>query len=517
MKWTALLTSGILILASGAFALGRMPVAERDQELHRSPPALVEGVVRLRTLAEEGRFSQVMDSASWLADVYGPRVTGSSSLEASARWVEERLRGWGMTAVREPYGVPDDGLSGAGTIPLRARLTVSKPIAIHAEGVAVAGAAGTSGPLSRELIYVETLDRVGSHGAFEPEVLRDKWILFGEVPSAASPRSPEPLRMSDSELLRLERPTSISEVDKGEELPLVRVGPGIRGGRTAVGQSVIDAALVKSGAVGVIRHHPAGFHLIPSISSPNPLPHLPSVWVSAETFGRLARTLQKGIALSATVDIEVEAAHMRPFNLLAEIPGHDPSAGVVMLGAHLDSVHAGTGATDNAAGVAVAMDALRLLRESGLPLRRTVRVAFWTGEEQGLLGSRAYVADHAAQLRQDLWGYFNLDGGGGAIRGLYDQGSWAAEPVLRQLLSPLRDLGAATVAAGSALNSDHVAFAERNLLGWHFLQDDAGYAFAKHTNFDTYERLRSADMERNVVIVAVLLYMASNYPGSVLP
>jgi Zn-dependent M28 family amino/carboxypeptidase len=237
------------------------------------------------------------------------------------------------------------------------------------------------------------------------------------------------------------------------------------------------------------------------------------------------RLLEKG----APVRLEMESTnHVHAdtpdaFNVVGEIPGTDKRDEIVLIGAHLDSWHAGTGATDNAAGCAVMMEALRMLKAASLPLRRTVRLALWTGEEQGLLGVRAYVREHIGDratmalapghAQHDV--YFNLDAGTGAIRGLFLQGNDEARAVITDWLRAVAHLGAGTVSIRDSEpgGSDHQAFDEIGVPGFQFIQDPGDYedrTHTHHTNMDVYEALDARTLDRNAVIVAAVVYQAAN-------
>jgi Zn-dependent M28 family amino/carboxypeptidase len=253
----------------------------------------------------------------------------------------------------------------------------------------------------------------------------------------------------------------------------------------------------------------------------NPTPQPPQIIVASEHYGRIARTLDKNIPV--TIELNVDNRYhdetLDSFNVIAEIPGTDKADEVVMLGAHFDSWHAGTGATDNAAGSAAMLEAMRLLKFTGLTTRRTVRLALWTGEEQGLLGSRAYVKQHFAdpetmQLKPEhakLSAYFNMDNGTGAIRGVYLQSNEAVRPVFAAFMSPFENLGMTTLAIRNTGATDHVAFDEVGLPGFQFIQDPVEYStYSHHTNMDLYERVQPQDMMKNAVIIASFVYHTAN-------
>jgi hypothetical protein len=252
-------------------------------------------------------------------------------------------------------------------------------------------------------------------------------------------------------------------------------------------------------------------------------PLLPTAVVAAEHYGRIARTLAKGVPVTLELDAvnRFHDADPDAFNVVAELPGGDPrlAGEVVMLGAHLDSWHAGTGATDNGAGVAVMMEAMRVLKATGVPLRRTVRLALWTGEEQGLLGSQAYAARHfgdpatgrATAAHARLSAYFNLDLGAGRIRGIYQQGNAAVGPIFRAWLAPFASGGARTVTLASVTGTDHLSFDAVGLPAFQFIQDPLEYGSRSyHSNMDVYERVQGDDLRWNAAVVATFAMQAAN-------
>jgi Zn-dependent M28 family amino/carboxypeptidase len=247
---------------------------------------------------------------------------------------------------------------------------------------------------------------------------------------------------------------------------------------------------------------------------------VPEIVLAIEHYGRIARTLEKRVAVTLQIDIDNKFYDddLNGFNVLAEIPGSDKADELVMLGAHFDSWHAGSGATDNAAGSAVMMEAMRILKATGLKLRRTVRVGLWGGEEQGLLGSRAYVKGHfgdpeTMQLKPEhakLSAYFNVDNGTGVIRGVYLQGHEATAPIFQSWMEPFKNLGMTTLAIRSVGGTDHLSYNAVGLPGFQFIQDPLEYdSRTHHSNQDLYERIQADDMMRNAVIVATFAYNAA--------
>jgi len=260
--------------------------------------------------------------------------------------------------------------------------------------------------------------------------------------------------------------------------------------------------------------------------------------MATEDYNRIIRMIQNGVTPRMTVDIEAKYYDDDPmaYNTIAEIPGTDPKLKdeIVMLGGHMDSWHSGTGATDNGAGVSVAMEAARILQASGLKPRRTIRVALWSGEEEGLLGSRAYVKQHFGEMKgaQNSFGppdpnapkpelvkgadydklsaYFNLDNGTGRIRGVYMQGNGNVRPIFDTWLTPFNDLGARTLTLSNTGGTDHLSFDAIGLPGFQFIQDEIEYdARTHHSNQDVFDRIQADDMKQAATIMAAFVYQTA--------
>jgi len=259
---------------------------------------------------------------------------------------------------------------------------------------------------------------------------------------------------------------------------------------------------------------------------------VPEVTFGIEHYGRIVRMLEKHVPVTLEMDIRntFYDADQNTFNVVGEIAGTDKADEVVMIGGHFDSWHTATGATDNASGSAVMMEVMRILKASGVRLRRTVRVGLWGGEEQGLLGSRAYVTEHFAdrqtmQLKPEhakLSAYFNHDNGSGAIRGVYLQGNEAAAPIFSAWMQPFRNLGMETLNVNDTGGTDHLSFDAVGLPGFQFIQDPLDYnTRTHHSNMDLYERAVAADLRQNAVIIATFVYHAANreepFPRKPLP
>jgi Zn-dependent M28 family amino/carboxypeptidase len=254
------------------------------------------------------------------------------------------------------------------------------------------------------------------------------------------------------------------------------------------------------------------------------------------------------VTMAVNLEVQFHDEDLMGYNTVAEIPGTDLKDEVVMLGGHLDSWHGGTGATDNAAGVAVAMEAARIIQALGLKPRRTIRVALWSGEEQGLFGSRAYVREHFGEIAtptpqptplgaaeggpaaqptptpqgrlvtkpeyEKLSGYFNLDNGTGRIRGVYLQGNEGVRPIFRQWLQPFADLGAQTLSIANTGGTDHVPFDAVGLPGFQFIQDQIEYSTrTHHSTQDLYDRIQANDMKQAATVMAAFVYQTAMRDG----
>jgi hypothetical protein len=260
---------------------------------------------------------------------------------------------------------------------------------------------------------------------------------------------------------------------------------------------------------------------------------IPQASLAAEHYNRIVRMLTKGVPVELEIQIAAKFhdQDLMGYNVIAEIPGSDLKDEIVMVGGHFDSWHSGTGATDNAAGSAVAMEVMRILQTLGVKPRRTVRIGLWGGEEQGLIGSRAHVDKHYAARQasgapagsqgqqapfelkpahQKFSAYFNLDNGTGKIRGVYLQGNEAVRPIFRAWLEPFRDLGAATLSSRNTGGTDHLSFDAVGLPGFQFIQDEIEYdTRTHHSNMDVYDRIQAEDMKQASVIIAGFIYNAA--------
>jgi hypothetical protein len=481
-----------------------------------------EAVQRIRTEALE--HSHVTELAATLTDVYGPRLTGSPNLKNAENWAADTLRGWGIDDARlEPWGPFGRGWS----------LTAVEASMIAPEFAPLiaypkAWSAGTNGPVRADLVYLDA--------ASEADLEKFRGKLKGKIVLFAPPRAlqpnfePPPQRTSDEDLQKLEnaklsdqkpfqltpqqRATNAVNQKKWEliysEDPAVVLEPGLKDAGTVYVTAATIPQSIKTADGRGMRPW--------DVSKPKVIPQLV---VSAEQYNRMVRLATRKIPLQAVVNISVRYSEDDPMsaNVIADIPGTDLRKETVMLGGCIDSWHTGTGATDNAAGAAVAMEVMRIFKSLGIRPRRSIRIGLWSGEEQGRLGSSAYAAKHLGRVidgnleKQPAYDhfdvYFNLDYGTGRIRGIYLQGNEAVRPIFHAWLAPLADLGASTTTIGS-VGADHESFDEIGLPGFQFLRDFMEFSTrAAHTNMDVYDHILPDDLKQSAAVTAALVYDAA--------
>jgi len=502
------------------FALLVVTAAAARSVSAQGEPVDVSAVARIRD--EAFNRSQVMSLMSYLTDVHGPRLTGSPVARRAADYTVAQLKGWGLTNTRLesfPFG--------RGWTNDKFYAQVTTPVPFTVIGYPQAWTPGTNGLVKSDIVYV----RIDS----EPDFSRYRGQLAGKVVMIAPMRPVEPrttplaTRRSDEELARM----------ASAPMPIPNAqGPRQSGPRTTA-DSAAQRQLQAQQAIAVRRRAFIGDENVAAILEPgrgdggtvftpngaSRDPRAPAVTpvvtMAIEHYGRILRTLEKNIPVSIELDIKntFYDADLTSFNIIAEIPGTDPKLKdeVVMLGAHFDSWHAGTGATDNAAGSAAMLEAVRILQASGLKPKRTIRIALWTGEEQGLLGSRAWTREHLGtrdslkSAASKFSAYFNLDNGTGAIRGVYQQGNAAAAPIFQAWMKPFEDKGVKTTTLSNTGGTDHLAFDGLGLPGFQFIQDEIEYGTrTHHSNMDTYERVQEPDMKLNAAVIASFVYHAAN-------
>lgn len=459
--------------------------------------------------------SKVMNNLFELTDVIGPRVTGSTGMKKAEKWAKRQLMDWGLeNAVIEPWGS-----FGKGWETHRSYIAMNAPYYQSLVGVPRAWTPGTNGMVKGDAIFVK-IDSVQDLGKYTGK-LKNKIVVLSS--SAAMEIkvnfTADAKRLTDEELQKM---TLDPHLDDQANNPVSKPRPSasaIANLRRSIDSFFMaeGAQLVVSGGRGSVG---TVFTSNGSSRAWNAKPVLPEIEMNGEHLYRLIRLLEAGkeVKLEADIDNTFLTADSIENNVVAEIPGTDLADEVVMLGAHMDCWHAATGTTDNGTGVAVCMEAVRILKAIGVHPRRTIRIVLWSGEEQGLLGSRGYVKKHFGDRQtmtlkpeqQKISAYFNLDNGAGKIRGIYLQGNDAVRPMFETWLAPFKDLGAGTITIRNTGGTDHLSFDEIGIPGFQFIQDPLEYGSrSHHTNMDSYDRVIPNDLMQASVIMASFVYHAA--------
>ena len=511
----------VLLLA----ALVAVPGAQPSEKLDYAAIAQIrdEGLAR----------SQAMETLFWLTDRYGPRVTGTPAFEEAGAWTMKKMTEWGLSNVhREEW---DFGRSWS---IVRFSAHLLEPQVQPLIGLPKTWSTATEGPVTAEVVRTTI--------ASEADLAKYKGQLRGKVVLAQPSRAvrmlegPFIVRM-DGDLAKEAETTPIpAQRGRGG-----RVGapddpndqPG--GGRGAAQQfqqrlqqfykeegvvaifdrgSDADTANMGS-SLSVNQQHPDGGTIFPGTVNRTAAAGVPQVTLAVEHYNRMVRLIEHGVPVKVELDVKVQFhENAKGFNFVGEIPGTDLAGEVVLLGAHFDSHSFATGATDNATGSTAMLEAVRIIKALGLKPRRTIRVALWGGEEQGLLGSRAYALAHfgnpqSMELKPEhakLSAYFNLDNGTGKIRGIWMQSNLAVRPIFEQWVAPLADLGVTILGPRSVASTDHSSFDNLGLPGFQFVQDRLEYnSRTHHSNMDTYDRVQRDDLVQQATVAAVFAYNAA--------
>lgn len=459
---------------------------------------------------EETQHSRVMEVLGYLTDVYGPRLTNSPNIREAAEYAVKTLNSYGLANVHEeawgPFGRGwANELFEANEVAPRNFPLIAYP---------KAWTSGTNGVVTADAIFAR-IEKEEDFASYRGK-LRGMFVLTAPMRAVDPLFDPLGHRLTDQELAGMVQPRAAQPPDKDardRQRKLLEFNAKLIKFLTDEGAAAwLEPSAHDGGTVTVM----AGGSRDPK----DPLV-LPRVAVDIENYGRIFRTLEKNIPVRLRINVvnKFYDDNLDSFNIVAEIPGTDKADELVMLGAHFDSWASGDGATDNAAGSAVMMEAMRILKASNVGMRRTVRLALWTGEEEGLLGSRAYVKEHFADrvsmtLKPDhakLSAYFNVDNGTGKIRGIYLQDNEALRPIFEKWMEPFKAEGMTTLSSNGTGGTDHVSFDEVGLPGFQFIQDPVEYETrTHHTNMDVYERLQPADLKQMAVIVASFVYMTAN-------
>jgi carboxypeptidase Q len=482
--------------------------------------------ITINRIADVGfNHSEVVDTASYLADEIGGRMTNSPAMRKAERWTQEKFKSWGLKDVRtEAF----DFGRGWWIESSHVRMIAPRPLELRA--IPLAWTPATNGVLSAPVIVAPMVN--------ETDFAEWKGKLAGKIVLVTWPAPPKDdgdapfQRLADADVAKLDKyqqPT-FDPAERKKRIERFHFRPNL------------DAFLAQEGAVALVQMSRTEGRLVHGEGygyRVGKTPKLPGVELAAEDYRRLARLAKRGdVRLEIDSRVHFEDADHNAYNVFAEIPGADPHAGYVMAGAHLDSWVAGDGAADNGAGSAVVMEAARILANLAVRPKRSIRFALWAGEEEGLLGSAAFVENHLAHRPlltdpaeadlppyfstdsypvqtlpgfADLAGYFNIDNGSGKIRGIYTEGNFAAVSILHDWLSPFASLGASTVVAEPTGGTDHVFLSRLGLPAFQFIQDPLDYETrVHHTDLDTFDHLRPQDLRQASVVLATVLLAAAN-------
>ena len=526
------------------------PIVTFGQQPAMQPTTAVANDAVTKFKDEGMNRSQAMATMRYLTDVIGARLTNSPAQKRANVWTKEQLAKWGMqNAMVDPWGE-----FGRGWELKRFSASIIAPEYATFRAYPKAWSPSTNGAVTGDVVIVDATDEAGLEkykgklkGAivltsqprpvkpgFEPTAFRvtdadlQKLSDSDGQPTQRQPQQPQPTQQQ----IQQERDAARFAARKfrfyQEEGAAVLIEPsfGVDAGTIRVmGASVPQPANPDTA-------NPFGGTRVYDKSAPA---IVPQIVAETEQYNRLYRLVKDGTAMKMAVDLDVkfQTDDLNGYNTIAEIPGTDLKDEVVMIGAHLDSWHGASGATDNAAGVTVVMEAMRILQASGFKPRRTIRVGLWTGEEQGLLGSRGYVAKNLATLGDNpprtpagqtgapqqpravtkkagydkFAAYYNLDNGTGRIRGIYMQGNESLRPIFREYLAPFKEMGASTLTVNGTGGTDHQAFDAVGLPGFQFIQDPIEY-FARtwHTTQDVYDRIIEDDLKQSSIIMATFAY-----------
>ncbi|MBI1354677.1 MAG: M20/M25/M40 family metallo-hydrolase [Acidobacteria bacterium] len=507
----------------------------------------LEVVHRIRQ--EALQKSQVMNHLFYLVDVHGPRITGSPGFQGAAEWAAGQLGEWGLENVRlEKWGPFGVGWSreyiSAHLVEPGYEMLIAVPLGWTPSTDGKLRGTPVQAPLERHATFRRDEAAIDEFIAKYKGKLSGKMVMIAPLKDVKPQQKAAMHRYTDAELTaRAEAPEPQIPIDFSDpnlEIPedaekraeMYTQAPAWfnqwRRDESKRIQGKLNTFLTSEGVKLVL--HPAALGDGGTIFPPrmgdrdpdHPLPP-PAIAITPEQYNRVWRLTEKG--LKPVIEVEVKTTFHKDsldsLNVVGEIPGGSKAGEVVMIGGHLDSTAAALGATDNAAGCSVMLEVIRILKTLDLKLDRTVRIALWGGEEQGLLGSKAYVKEHFGDpetmkltARHDEFaGYFNVDNGSGKIRGVYLQGNDMARPIFKSWLEPFADLGAKTLSIRDTGGTDHLSFDAVGLPGFQFIQDPIEYSTrTHHSNMDAYDRIQPADLMQAAAIVASFVYHTANRP-----
>ncbi|MXV52384.1 M20/M25/M40 family metallo-hydrolase [Pedobacter sp. HMF7647] len=470
----------------------------------------------IQKIRDEGlKNSKVMQTAFYLTDVSGPRLSGSPGLKNAQEWAAGQLKALGLQNVKlEPWGKFGKGWQvdkyyAAMTAPYYHALIASPK----------AWTPGTNGPVKSEVVLL-IADSVAQLDQYKGKLAGKIVIFDSKTLTTATNFNADARRLADSDLVKMENaaPQQAGQRRNFADSPQFREMMKMRTMRQQISAFLTDE---KVGCILTLARGNDGTFFTSNGASyaEDAKPVAPELEMSGEDYLRLLRLVKGGIKVQMEVDTKTSFydQDLNGYNVIGEIPGTDKKLKneVVMIGAHFDSWHAATGATDNAAGSAVMMEAIRIIKAVGLKPKRTIRIALWSSEEQGLFGSKGYVTEHLGDAKtmvlkpeqQTISAYYNLDNGTGKIRGVYMQGNPQVKPIFQSWLQPFNDLGAKTLTINNTGGTDHLSFDAVGVPGFQFIQDGIDYGTrTHHSNQDTYDRLIEDDLKQAATIVAAFAY-----------
>lgn len=462
--------------------------------------------------------SKIMDIAFHLTDASGPRLTGSPGFMKAANYAKDQLSQWGLNSMIDPWG--DFGKSWELQ---KSYIAITAPWYRSLLAYPKTWTGGTNGVKNAEVLLITAKDSADLD-AWRGK-LASKILILDRTDSYKLSFKSDAARLTDAELdsmanIKLQPQDTAAQRRRREQ------GRNQNRGQQAL-ISTLKLLAVSEGAIAIfstsMRNHDGTIFVQQAgpYKTTDPANFL-DIALQWEDYMSIVRLLKNNIPVKMDVDVQTKfySDDTKAYNVIAEIKGTDKNLKdeVVMLGGHLDSWHAGTGATDNAAGSAIMMEAVRILKAIGIQPRRTIRIALWSGEEQGLMGSRGYVKKNFADpadmkllpAHEKLSVYFNVDNGTGKIRGIYLQNNEAAGPIFQQWLAPFNDLAAKTVTVSNTGGTDHQAFDAVGLPGFQFIQDPIEYdTRTHHSNMDVYDHLLEDDLKQAATIVAAFVYNAA--------
>lgn len=460
--------------------------------------------------SEEYSNSKVMETLSYLTDVYGPRLTNSPNWFKAANWAKEELTKLGLANVAiEPWGTFGNGWSVESFSLIMTEPGYNRLICYPEAWTKSTNGVISGSPVLMDIKEVADLDQYKGK-------LKGAIVMLGGETDVEKRFEVDAKRYTDEELLEMEKapePGGRSRYSSryAEYRKMRELRDKINEFLNTEGVAVILKP--SRGQDGTLFAASGGSYKVGEEGG------IASFQVEVEYYNRMVRVIEKKIPVKIEAELKTTFYNKdtQGYNIVAEIPGTDPKLKdqIVMLGGHFDSWQASTGASDNAAGSAVAMEAVRILKALGVKPRRTIRIALWDGEEQGLLGSRGYVLKHfgdpkTLELKPEqpkVSGYFNYDNGSGKIRGIYLQGNEAVRPIFEEWLKPFKDMGASTVTIRTTGGTDHLSFDAIGIPGFQFIQDPLDYSTrVHHSNMDNYDHASKSDLMQSAMIMAAFVY-----------